>query len=47
MNLKRVYKNSNIYEKGRMNYEKNKLYKRKDVIGYRLVAGRDYYVDNS
>ena len=47
MNLKRVHKNSNNYEKGRMNYEKNKLYKRKDVIGYRLVAGRDYYVDES
>ena len=30
-----------------MNYEKNKLHKRKDVIGYRLVAGRDYYVDES
>lgn len=30
-----------------MNYEKNKLYKRKDVVRCRLVAERDYYVDNS
>ena len=42
-----LYESSNNYEKRRMNYEKNKLYKRKDVIGYRLVAGRDYYVDES
>lgn len=48
MNIKNeFYESSNNYEKGRMNYEKNKLYKRKDVIGYRLVAGRDYYVDES
>lgn len=48
MNIKNeFYKSSNNYEKRRMNYEKNKLHKRKDVIGYRLVAGRDYYVDES
>lgn len=48
MNIKNeFYESSNNYEKGRMNYEKNKLHKRKDVIRCRLVAERDYYVDNS
>ena len=48
MNIKNGFsKNPNIYEKWRMNYEKNKLHKKKDVIRCRLVAERDYYVDNS
>ena len=48
MNIKNeFYESSNNYEKGRMNYEKNKLHKRKDVVRRRLVAERDYYVDNS
>ena len=48
MNIKNeFYESSNNYEKRRMNYEKNKLHKRKDVIRCRLVAERDYYVDNS
>ena len=48
MNIKNGFsKNPNIYEKWRINYEKNKLHKKKDVIRCRLVTERDYYVDNS
>lgn len=46
MNIKNeFYKSSNNYEKRRTNYEKNKLHKRKDVIRCRLVAERDYHVN--